>query len=48
MGLEAEYPTFNLNEIANEVRAAFGTKPDVRSVGRVLKEEPLPLKVERR
>lgn len=43
--LKAEYPAFNLNEIANVVRAAFGTKPDVRSVERVLSEEPLPLKI---
>ena len=46
--LKAEYPRFNLNEIANVVRAAFGTKPDVRSIGRVLEEEPMPLKVVRR
>ncbi|MDQ3316384.1 MAG: helix-turn-helix domain-containing protein [Actinomycetota bacterium] len=43
--LKAEYPAFKLNEIANVVRAAFGTKPDVRSVERVLSEEPLPLKI---
>jgi putative transposase len=43
--LKAEYPRFNLNEIANVVRAAFGTKPDVRSVARVLAEEPVPLKI---
>jgi hypothetical protein len=43
--LKAEYPAFNLNEIANVVRAAFGRKPDVRSVERVLSEEPLPLKI---
>ena len=46
--LKAEYPRFNLNEIANVVDAAFGTKPDVRSVGRVLEEEPMPLKMVRR
>jgi transposase len=46
--LKAEHPAFNLNEIANVVRAAFGRKPDVRSVGRVLEEEPLPLKMVRR
>jgi len=46
--LKAEYPHFNLNEIANAVRAAFGRKPDVRSVGRVLAEEPIPLKMVRR
>jgi putative transposase len=45
--LKAEYPTFNLNEIANVVRACFGTKPDVRSVERVLSEEPVPLKIVR-
>jgi putative transposase len=45
--LKAEYPAFNLNEIANVIRAAFGRKPDVRSVGRVLEEEPVPLKIVR-
>jgi transposase InsO family protein len=45
--LKAEYPAFNLNEIANVVGAAFGRKPDVRSVERVLSEEPLPLKIVR-
>src|SRR5215213_8518370 len=45
--LKAEYPPFNLNEIANVVRACFGRKPDVRSVKRVLDEEALPLKLER-
>jgi len=45
--LKAEYPAFNLNEIANVVGAAFGRKPDVRSVGRVLSEEPVPLKIVR-
>ena len=45
--LKAEYPAFNLNEIANVVGAAFGSKPDVRSVGRVLSEEPVPLKIVR-
>jgi putative transposase len=46
--LKAEYPPFNLNEIANIVRACFGRKPDVRSVQRVLEEEALPLKLERK
>jgi hypothetical protein len=41
--LKAEHPAFNLNEIANVVHAAFGREPDVRSVGRVLSGEPLPL-----
>src|SRR5215217_6910224 len=45
--LKAEYPPFNLNEIANIVRACFGRKPDVRSVKRVLGEEALPLKLGR-
>jgi putative transposase len=45
--LKAEYPPFNLNEIANVVRACFGRKPDVRSVKRVLDEEAVPLKVGR-
>ena len=45
--LKAEYPPFNLNEIANVVHACFGRKPDVRSVKRVLDEEALPLKLER-
>jgi putative transposase len=45
--LKSEYPPFNLNEIANVVRACFGRKPDVRSVKRVLDEEALPLKLER-
>src|SRR5215218_5731018 len=45
--LKAEYPPFNLNEIANVVRACFGRKPDVRSVERVLDEEARPLKLAR-
>lgn len=47
LDLKAEYPAFNPNEIANIVRACFGRKPDVRSVGRVLDEEPLPLRIVR-
>ncbi len=47
LDLKAEYPAFNLNEIANVVHACFGRKPDVRSVARVLDEEPLPLKIVR-
>ena len=45
--LKAEHPPFNLNEIANVIRGCFGRKPDVRSVGRVLAEEPVPLKIVR-
>ncbi len=48
LDLKAEYPRFNLNEIANVVRAAFGRKPDVRSIERVLEEEPMPLRMVRR
>lgn len=46
--LKAEYPRFTLNEIAKVVGAAFGRKPDVRSIERVLEEEPMPLKMVRR
>ena len=45
--LKAEYPAFNLNEIANVVHACFGRRPDYRSVARVLEEEPVPLKIVR-
>jgi transposase len=45
--LKAEYPPFNLNEIANVTRACFGRNIDVRSVRRVLDEEPMPLKLAR-
>lgn len=45
--LKAEYPPFNLNEIASVVGACFGRKIDVRSVRRVLNEEALPLKMGR-
>ena len=43
--LQAEYPAFNPNEIANVVHACFGRRPDYRSVARVLDEEPVPLKI---
>jgi putative transposase len=46
--LKAEYPAFNLNEIANIVYVRFGRRPDYRTVGRVLREEPWPLKMWRR
>ncbi|MDQ5817175.1 MAG: hypothetical protein M3334_02205 [Actinomycetota bacterium] len=46
--LQAEYPAFNLNEIANIVYVRFGRQPDYRTVGRVLREEPWPLKMWRR
>jgi hypothetical protein len=47
VALKAEYPPFDLNEIANAVRTCFGRKPDVRSVRRVLDEEAIPLKLEK-
>ena len=40
--LKGEYHAFNTNEIANIVYACPGRKPNVRSVKRVLDEEPLP------
>jgi len=46
--LKAEYPAFNLNEIANIVYVRFGRRPDYRTIGRVLREEPWPLKMWRR
>jgi putative transposase len=45
--LKAEHSALNLTEIANIVHACIGRKPDVRSVARVLDEEPLPLKIVR-
>jgi putative transposase len=48
LDLKAEHPALNANEIAN-IRYVFaGRKPDVRTVGSVLDEEPLPLKAFRR
>ncbi len=43
--LKAEYPAFNLNEIANIVYVVFGRRPDVRTVRKVLSEEAWPLKL---
>jgi hypothetical protein len=43
--LKGEYHAFNTNEIANIVHGCPGRKPDVRSVRRVLDEEPLPLRI---
>src|SRR5215204_507065 len=45
--LKAEYPPFNLNEIANIVFVVFGRRPDVRTVRQVLSEEAWPLKLQR-
>ena len=47
VGLKAEYPAFNLNEIANIVYVHSGRKPDVRTVRGVLEGSALPLKVVR-
>ena len=47
VNLKAEYPPFNLNEIANVVYVHSGRKPDVRTVRGVLEGSALPLKVVR-
>jgi len=46
--LKAEHPRLNLSEMANIIYVRFGRRPDVRTVGRVLDEEPLPLKILKR
>jgi hypothetical protein len=46
--LKAEYPAFNLNEIANAIYARFGRSPDHKTIRRVLAEEPIPLRFVRR
>lgn len=46
--LKAEYPGFNLNEIANACYILFGRRPDHKSVRRILTEEPIPLRIARR
>ena len=46
--LKAEYPRFNLNEIANAVYVRFGRRPDHKTVRRILEEEPIPLRFVRR
>src|SRR5215217_7661883 len=48
LDLKAEHPALNANEIANICFVFSGRKPDVRTVGSVLDEEPLPLKAFRR
>ncbi len=45
--LKAEYPPFNLNEIANIAYVVFGRRPDVRTVRQALSEEAWPLKLQR-
>jgi hypothetical protein len=46
--LKAEYPALNLSEIANIGYVRFGRRPEVRTVRRVLEEEPIPLKILKR
>jgi putative transposase len=46
--LKAEFPTLNLSEIANIVYVRFGRRPEVRTVRRVLEEEPIPLRILKR
>ena len=46
--LKAEHPGLNPNEIARICYVRFGRRPDYRTVGRVLAEEPLPLRMVRR
>jgi putative transposase len=48
LDLKAEHPALNAYEIANICYVFSGRKPDVRTVGSVLDEEPLPLKAFRR
>lgn len=47
VNLKAEYPPFNLNEIANIVYVHSGRKSDVRTVQNVLEGSALPLKIVR-
>lgn len=46
--LKAEHPALNNNEIANICYVFSGRKPDIKSVGNILEETPIPLKVFRR
>src|SRR5215216_5600218 len=46
--LKAEYPALNLSEIANIGYVRFGRRPEVRTVRRVLEEEPIPLRILKR
>jgi len=48
LDLKAEHPALNNNEISNICYVFSGRRPDVRTVGNVLDEEPLPLRVFRR
>ncbi len=48
LDLKAEHPALNNNEISNICYVFSGRRPDVRTVGSVLHEEPLPLRAFRR
>ena len=48
LDLKAEHPALNNNEISNICYVFSGRRPDVRTVGSVLYEEPLPLRAFRR
>jgi putative transposase len=48
LDLKAEHPALNNNEISNICYVFSGRKPDVRTIGNVLDEEPIPLKAFRR
>ena len=48
LDLKAEHPALNNNEISNIYYVFSGRKPDVRTIGNVLDEEPIPLKAFRR
>lgn len=45
---KAEHPSFSLNEIAKICYVCFGRRPHYRTVGRVLEEEPMLLRMVRR
>ncbi len=46
--LKAEYPRFSLNEIAKICYVRFGRLPSRHTVKKVLREEPMPLRMVRR
>ena len=48
VGLKAEYPRFSLGEIATVCYVRTGRRPGKHTVGRVLAEEPSPLRMLRR
>src|SRR3712207_3506696 len=46
--LKAEHSALNLSEISRICYARYGRRPDERTLGRVLEEEPVPLRMIRR